>query len=157
MLYINPVQNSEYILGTIHLRCRHFLWGRKVPIAIFKSLLFVITSISNLQSAISIFFLIIAVHWMLQINLFQKDLFLHQLIQIWLKIFIELQIQYLKFCKLRTCWEHVVYTNCFLFLHSEQFMHTACSQQYGKNAALCSALCNLQYLLSTYYNTYWKL
>ena len=60
-------------------------------------------------------------------------------------------------CKLRTCWEHVVYTNCFLFLHSEQFMHTACSQQYGKNAALCSALCNLQYLLSTYYNTYWKL
>ena len=24
--------------------------------------------------------------------------------------------------------EHVVYTNCFLFWHSEQFMHTTCSK-----------------------------
>ena len=31
---------------------------------------------------------------------------------------------------LRTCWEQVVYTNCFLFLfwHSEQFMYTTCSE-----------------------------
>ena len=32
--------------------------------------------------------------------------------------------------KLRTWGEHVVHTNCFLFLiwHSEQFMHTTCSE-----------------------------
>ena len=30
--------------------------------------------------------------------------------------------------KLRTCWEHAVITNCFLFWHSEQFMHTTCFQ-----------------------------
>ena len=31
---------------------------------------------------------------------------------------------------MRTCWIHVVYTNCFLFLfwHSEQLMYTTCSE-----------------------------
>ena len=42
------------------------------------------------------------------------------------RLFIELQVQYMK----TTSSEHVVYTNCFLFLfgHSEQFMYTNCSE-----------------------------
>ena len=41
------------------------------------------------------------------------------------RLFIELQVQYMG----RTWGEHVVYTNCFLFLfwHSEQLMYTTCS------------------------------
>ena len=42
------------------------------------------------------------------------------------RLFIELQVQYMKIASS----EHVVYTNCFLFLfwHSEQFMYTTCSE-----------------------------
>jgi hypothetical protein len=41
------------------------------------------------------------------------------------RLFIDLPVQYMK----TTSSEHVVHTNCFLFLfwHSEQFMHTTCS------------------------------
>ena len=42
------------------------------------------------------------------------------------RLFTELQVQYMK----TTSSEHVVYTNCFLFLfwHSEQFMYTTCAE-----------------------------
>ena len=60
-----------------------------------------------------------------QVNLFQKYLFLYQLTH-----------NMTTYCsvnensKLRTCWEHVVYKNCFLFLflHLEQFMYATCSE-----------------------------
>ena len=42
------------------------------------------------------------------------------------RLFIELRVQYMKIPRS----EHVVYTNCFLFWHSEQFMYTTCSQQH---------------------------
>jgi hypothetical protein len=45
-------------------------------------------------------------------------------------LFIELPVKYMKIPSsehgenlMRTCWEHVVYTNCFLFWHSEQFVY----------------------------------
>ena len=38
-------------------------------------------------------------------------------------LFIDLPVQYMK----TTSSEHVVYTNCFLFLYSKQFMYTTCS------------------------------
>ena len=40
------------------------------------------------------------------------------------RLFIDLPVQYMK----TTSSEHVVYTNCFLFCHSEQFMCTTCSE-----------------------------
>ena len=40
------------------------------------------------------------------------------------RLFIELRVQYMKI----PSSEHVVYTNCFLFWHSEQFMDTTCSE-----------------------------
>ena len=40
------------------------------------------------------------------------------------RLFIELRVQYMK----TTSSEHVVYTNWFLFWHSEQFMYTTCSE-----------------------------
>ena len=40
------------------------------------------------------------------------------------RLFIDLPVQYMK----TTSSEHVVYTNCFLFWHSEQFMYTTCSE-----------------------------
>ena len=45
------------------------------------------------------------------------------------RLFIEWRVQYIhENSNLRTWWEHVVYTNCFLFLfwHTEQFMYTTC-------------------------------
>ena len=48
-----------------------------------------------------------------QVNLFQKHLFLHQLTHKMKKrLFIELQVQYMK----TTSSEHVVTTNCFVFV-----------------------------------------
>ena len=40
------------------------------------------------------------------------------------RLFIELRVQYMK----NPCEEHALCTNCFLFLHSEQFMYTTCSK-----------------------------
>ena len=40
------------------------------------------------------------------------------------RLFIALRVQYMKIA----CSEHVVYTNLFLFLHSEQFMYTTFSE-----------------------------
>ena len=40
------------------------------------------------------------------------------------RLFIDLPVLYMK----TTSSEHVVYTNWFLFLHSEQFMYTTCSE-----------------------------
>ena len=39
-------------------------------------------------------------------------------------LFIDLPVQYMK----TTSSEHVVYINCFLFWHSEQFLNTTCSE-----------------------------
>ena len=46
------------------------------------------------------------------------------------RLFIELQVQYMKIPSSEHGGENVVYTNCFLFLlwHSEQFMYTTCSE-----------------------------
>ena len=40
------------------------------------------------------------------------------------RLFIELQVQYMTI----PSSEHAVYSNCFLVLHSEQFMYTTCSE-----------------------------
>ena len=40
------------------------------------------------------------------------------------RLFIDLPVHYMK----TTSSEHVVYTNCFLFCHSEQFMYTTYSE-----------------------------
>ena len=40
------------------------------------------------------------------------------------RLFIELQVQKMKIASS----EHVVYTDCFLFWHSEQFMYATCSE-----------------------------
>ena len=70
-----------------------------------------------------------------QVNLFQKYLFLYQLTH-----------NMTTYCsvnensKLRTCWEHVVYKNCFLFFHSEQFMYATCSQHVLSLEFSCTEL-----------------
>ncbi len=56
-----------------------------------------------------------------QVNLLQKPSFLHQLTHNMMR---DCSWNALK----STCSEHVVYTNCFLFWHSEQFMYTTCSE-----------------------------
>ena len=58
----------------------------------------------------------------IQVNLFQKHLFLYQLTHNMQKIVHWITSSVHDNSKLRTCWEHVVYTNCFflfLFWHSE--------------------------------------
>ena len=40
------------------------------------------------------------------------------------RLIIDLPVQYMK----TASSEHVVYTNCFLFLQSEQFMYTTCTE-----------------------------
>ena len=42
-------------------------------------------------------------------------------------LFIELRVQYMKI----PSSEHVVYTNCFLFGHSEQFMYLQSSLEFS--------------------------
>ena len=74
-----------------------------------------------------------AICFSLQVNLFQNNLFLHQLTHNMTKdcsLNYEFSTWKLQAQNMFTCWEHVVYTNCFLFLfwHSEQFMYTTCSE-----------------------------
>ena len=40
------------------------------------------------------------------------------------RLFFELHVQYMKIASS----EHGMFTNCFLFRHSEQFMYTTCSE-----------------------------
>ena len=54
-----------------------------------------------------------------QVNLFQKHSFLHQLTH---NMTTDCSLNYQK----NTSSEHVVYKNCFLFWHSKQFMYTTC-------------------------------
>ena len=52
------------------------------------------------------------------------------------RLFIELRVQYKK----TTSTVHVVYANCFLFWHSEQFMYTTCSWHVLRLAFSCTEL-----------------
>ena len=55
------------------------------------------------------------------------------------RLFIELRVEN---CKLRTCSEHVVYTNCssFMFCHSEHSMYTTCSEHVLSLQFSCTEL-----------------
>ena len=65
----------------------------------------------------------------IQVNLCQKVIFASTNPQYDNRMFIELQIQYLhENYKHKSRLEHVAYTNCFLFWHSEQFVYTTCSE-----------------------------
>ena len=55
------------------------------------------------------------------------------------RLFIDLPVQYKK----TTSSEHVVYTNCFLFWHSEQFMYTTCSELVVFLYRTCNSMNNL--------------
>ena len=83
---------------------------------------------------------------LLQVNLFQKHLFLYHLTHNMTKdCSLNYEFSTWKFQAqnmLRTCWEHVVYKNCFLYLfwYSEQFMYTTFSQHVLNMFASCSEL-----------------
>ena len=52
------------------------------------------------------------------------------------RLFIGLQVQYMKI----TSSEHVVYINCFLFWHSEQFVQATCSEHVLSLQFSCTEL-----------------
>ena len=54
------------------------------------------------------------------------------------RLFIDLPVQYMK----TTSSEHLVYTNWFLFWHSEQFLNTTCSPHVLSFLFLCTELVN---------------
>ena len=63
---------------------------------------------------------------LLQVNLCQNHLFLHQLTHNMTTDWITSLVH--ENSKLRTCWEHVVYINCSEYQNKNQFLYTTCSQ-----------------------------